>query len=109
MDKAVLEHAARAAGIPGEYHEEWDAIVRTDEKDQYGRGVLWRPHADDAEAFRLSVTLRISPSRALVEEAHHPDVQRLWQEDEIAATRHAITRAAASMDRLAEMDRLADH
>ena len=30
MDKALLESAARVAGIPGEYHEEWDAIVRSD-------------------------------------------------------------------------------
>lgn len=107
MDKALLEQAARAAGVPGEYHEEWDAIVRTDEKDQYGRGVLWRPHADDAEAFRLAVTLRIEPGRAVAEQCDHPDVHELWKKDELAATRRAILRSAASKDRLAEMDRLA--
>jgi|AXCI01.1.fsa_nt_gi hypothetical protein len=101
MDKALLESAARVAGIPGEYHEEWDAIVRSDECDQYNRGVLWRPHVDDAATFRLAVTLRIELGRAVAEQCHHPDVHELWQKDEIAATRRAVLRSAAGMDRQA--------
>lgn len=97
--KELLERAARVAGVPGEYHEEWDAIVRSDKHDKYGRGELWRPHADDGEIFRLAVALRIDPSRAVSEQCEHPDVHRLWHSDQIAATRRAILRVAASMDR----------
>lgn len=96
MRRVWLEQAARAAGIPGSYHEEWDAIVRTDEQDSFNRGVLWRPHADDAQSFRLAITLGIEPGQALADQRYQDDVVDLLREDVMAASRLAILRVAAT-------------
>ena len=96
VEKTLLEQAANVMGIPGEYHEEWNAFVRSDMKDEYGRGVLWLPHMDDAQAFHLAVTIGINPIHAIEGHRDDPEVARLLKTDLLAATRLALLRVAAS-------------
>lgn len=100
LKRELLERSARAAGIPGEYSEEWDGILRSDKHDQFGRGELWRPHTDDGETFRLVVSLQIEPHLAMSEKQDDPVVRDLLQKDVLAATRWAVLLTAAEMDRM---------
>lgn len=99
-DRELLEAAARAAGInlyvwgtPGD--ENFSDMSKVP---PFGR---WNPLADDGDALRLAVKLRITPhmdasltdaesSTGFATEAHGSDPY--------AATRRAIVRAAAAMN-----------
>lgn len=50
-DQELLEMAAKAAGIEGDYSQKIGAIVAPD---QY-----WMPHKDDGDALRLAVKLSL--------------------------------------------------
>lgn len=62
MTKHQLEQAAIAAGIAGDHHAEWDAIVCRDAKDSFGRGQIWRPHRAHGDAFALALALNMTLS-----------------------------------------------
>lgn len=96
-DRELLELAAKAAGIPGE----WDGI---------GIGILnatWNPLTDDGDALRLAVRLsmKVYPGEAYAWDATTADyrISGCCDDDECidpyAATRRAIVRAAAAICR----------
>jgi len=103
-DKALLELAAKAAGIEGEwsrwhqsYGDLWVEGVNT------GGPILWNPLADDADALRLAVKLRIDVlfwGLELINAVKGDDLQEEpYGEDPYAATRRAIVRAASEIGR----------
>ena len=84
-DRELLEAAAKAAGI------DWaDGHESTGLRDQNGK--VWNPLADDGDALRLAVKLR------LMDEVSVMDAQ-YESEDPLAATRLAIVRAAAAISK----------
>ncbi len=98
-DRELLEAAARAAGLPVEWDDRTEQTVLVDANEWAG---WWNPLIDDGEALRLAVKLRISvyhaPSGAMM--AISPDGSGRYDEDNgdpLAATRRAITRAAAEL------------
>ena len=98
-DRRLLERAARAAGI--ELWLEWDDNGPTGRYRLGYGGDTWNPLADDGDALRLAVRLRMFVDvvdgssgvqileRAFCSEAHGSDP--------LAATRRAIVRAAAEI------------
>ena len=108
-DRALLERAAKAAGI--RLHV-WGTKGRENFADMdaapYGR--LWNPLTDDGDALRLAVKLRITITYrgnaadcfAVPEEPAKawPNHVQPWDGDagdDAAATRRAIVRAAAAL------------
>lgn len=122
-DRELLELAAKAAGLPvgtdqGEYQYRdggtWVAgLYATDN----GYPLFWNPLIDDRDALRLATRLRLSLDH------NHPADQQPWvavdrtgcegchspvccveddfdEKDRGAATRRAITRAAAEIERV---------
>lgn len=97
-DRELLELAAKAAGVDVHF----DAA-------QWGRfwvngGGFWNPLADDGDAFRLAVRLRITPhidcNMTEAEWANQDNggfVGEPHFNDPLAATRRAIVRAAAEI------------
>jgi hypothetical protein len=115
-DRELLEAAARAAGIVGEYIENHDGgfyyvgcthgilIVHDD-----GLTQVWNPLDDDGDALRLACALKINIEHAetLTRKAHgvncwpvgRGDCGHIEEDlsDYNAATRRAIVRAAAAL------------
>jgi hypothetical protein len=89
-DRELLERAAKAAGIELRWHKWGD-----DEWCSLPSGVIWEPHKDDGDAFRLAVKLNIiyDMQRAV----HDLIVTEGYQPDKESAMRRAIVRAAAAM------------
>jgi hypothetical protein len=104
-DRELLELAAKAAGHKLEWH-----IPKTGSDEPHIEGIDWNPLTDDGDALRLAVRLNLqvepdsfngdtivvgnlAPGRPLkcATEPHKDDPQ--------AATRRAITRAAAEIGR----------
>jgi hypothetical protein len=92
-DRELLELAAKAAGLE----------VVTPTMLKYGQ---WNPLTDDGDALRLAVKLSIvvwecdQYDRAMVEVRHGEARGEYWElvgENRYAATRRAITRAAAEI------------
>ena len=113
-DREMLELAAMAAGLKP---DAW-LLVNCNRSDllilnEKGWHTVWNPLEDDGDALRLAVKLRIdvlfdghdSPNAHVETAANMPGlyIQPWWHEplkfDEKAATRRAITRAAAEMQR----------
>jgi hypothetical protein len=109
-DRTLLERAAKAAGIAGEWDEAYRGFVT--ERDLNGMAaVLWMPLADDATAFRLAVKLRVSVEFGedgdsgptfmagyFIENGNRLQYaieHETQAQDATAATRRAIVRAAA--------------
>ncbi len=103
-DRELLENAARAAGIEGEYvrehfayGDEWVQGINT------GAAIYWSPLADDGDAFRLAVNLGliVNMPSALGEEAtvkfYDVEIAEPIGVCRYAATRRAIVRAAAEI------------
>ena len=108
-DRKLLEDAAKAAGITGDwcrwhqsYGDEWVEGIDT------GAPFLWNPLTDDGDALRLAVKLGLTIQQgASVYVYDNPDfndtgftgleVCELTSKDPFAATRRAITRAAAEI------------
>ncbi len=92
-DRELLELAAKAAGIEGE----WSS------SGLWHRHTLWNPLTDDGDALRLAVKLRINLDlqyRGMVYATTEEfDVDAPHGPDPLAATRRAITRAAAEIGR----------
>jgi len=89
-DRELLELAAKAAGIEGE----WSS------SGLWHRHALWNPLTDDGDALRLAVklnmTLAVGIARSDAGEFTEFD---MCDTDPDAATRRAITRAAAEIGR----------
>jgi hypothetical protein len=95
-DKELLELAAKAAGIEIQWPSIGDASCRrTDTWD------IWNPLTDDGDALRLAVKLKLNISIGKVSAWSGVDgcepVQSIFEGDPYAATRRAITRAAAAI------------
>lgn len=107
-DRELLEFAAKAAGyIQTKTNDaNWFYVCVYPGFNDSGddrEWELWNPLDDDGDALRLAVKLRISPTlRALGCDAS--DTQKAmayerYRDDPYAATRRAITRAAAEIGR----------
>ena len=97
-DRELLEDAAKAAGIK---HMGWVPAGLT-----FAHCGPWNPLADDGDAFRLMVKLRLQPRQGInLVSVLHPDFKRNDENyrdhnnDPLAATRRAIVRAAAEIGR----------
>lgn len=109
-DRKLLERAAKAAGITGEWG---DVFPLGDTGDTYDFTDLfflendegiWNPLLDDGDAFRLAVKLRLDLSHfeSFVDcERRGGDIWPAYDShhggDRCAATRRAIVRAAAAL------------
>lgn len=105
-DKNLIELAAKAAGLKNYRYcpeeEGLHACIGYDDED--GCTVVWMPHLDDGDALRLAVKLRIHISPRLDHvEARFFDgaawncFKERYGDNENAATRRAIVRAAAEI------------
>ena len=105
-DRELLEQAAKAAGMEGEY---LPLGIRTYEPPHWSEdlGEFWNPLTDDGDALRLAVKLNIviwecaQYNCALVEvrygNASGELTEPIVDNDPYAATRRAIVRAAAEI------------
>lgn len=108
-DRELLEDAANAAGITGEWSTTmggWDCLIEPN-------GHAWQPIYDDGDALRLAVKRRfhVCIFSATDGDIKVPGFVEVWQEmdtdplhveyfegaDYEAATRRAIVRAAAAI------------
>jgi hypothetical protein len=99
-DETLLELAAKAAGLS---HPDGVYWVRNDTGDS------WNPLIDDGDALRLAVQLKLdvffhpSSVEAHIAGGRIPPIRHIARElydaDPYAATRRAITRAAAEIGR----------
>lgn len=109
-DRELLELAAKAAGIKAKYSDNYGdfSVGEPYSCDE----VRWNPLTDDADALRLAVKLgiEIHPDRQVSEVATAFCIYRgrqlvglntveEFKDDEMAATRRAIVRAAAVIGR----------
>lgn len=102
-DRELLEKAAKAAGI----ELSWHSVEKRFYND--ATGDEWSPLDDDGEALRLSVALGFEVYHTINNDrwtvfVGYPKQQRIvyvfeeWGDDEMAATRRAIVRAAAALE-----------
>lgn len=119
-DKELLELAAKAAGIDGSVDDEFGCGMWLRGKRNPDNSRYWSPLTDDGDAFRLAVKLRIAirlddkdavsagfsknQDGAPTVDGNGPWFWKEWingdshnNGDPYAATRRAITRAAAAM------------
>ena len=106
-DRELLEAAARAAGVVGEYVEK--IRVTTDVGREVFTGIrtgpetCWNPLTDDGDALRLAVALRLcfgpnfDGDTAVAFGNDGRNITEPYDADPYAATRRAIVRAAAAM------------
>ena len=103
-DRELLEMAAKAAGIRGEWSERGQCIVISEVGMSWEN---WRPLEDDGDALRLAVKLKL-----IVEvgscwlSKYGPVFGEDVLPDPLSATRRAIVRAAAAIG--AENDKTQD-
>ncbi len=90
-DRELLELAARGAGV--DWFDEPAAVAGIGL--HMKSGPFWNPLTDDGDALRLAVKLRIDVSPEYVWSGPWCDGGTL--KDHYAATRRAITRAAAAI------------
>lgn len=101
-DRELLEKAAKAAGIDGPlwemYPGQWCIDIRASEPN--GAPAIWNPLADDGDALRLAVKLRLTVRAGYVHTPEHGNFDegllRVKQNAD-DATRRAIVRAAAAI------------
>ena len=89
-DRELLELAAKAAGVE---HPGGDHCVNGPALWDIERKKWWRPLTDDADALRLAVKLNILWDVNI----HYTRFLDLGINDNLAATRRAIVRAAAEI------------
>jgi hypothetical protein len=105
-DRELLELASKAAGYIVQEHVACDAWAygawvyeagSAVDQDGEPKLFLWRPRDDDGDALRLAVKLRMFRIGEVwvIERTSIAE----WERDPYAATRHAITRAAAEIGR----------
>ena len=100
-DRELLELAARAAGV-GRNRWDYDEMRRLGH--MVTRRMMWNPLADNSDALWLLAKLRIDIQHldtglvaAHRRTRYSPSAVETYGEDECAATRRAITRAAAEI------------
>lgn len=86
-DKELIELAAKAAGITGTWHRSGYVAYSG------WSGSVFDPLSDDGDALRLAVKLNILWDVKV----HYTRFLDLYRHDKVAATRRAITRAAAKI------------
>lgn len=101
-DRELLELAAKAAGVDKYV---WSPVAQQHDDDWAGSTpIVWNPLADDGDALRLAVKLRIDiihyQSGVLAELIGNDDCHEENGTDPSAATRRAIVRAAAEIGKL---------
>lgn len=113
MSRELLEKAAKAAGVSA-YEMELLWLAKQAEQGReisvedvaacvefYGHEIGWNPLADDGDAFRLAVKLRLDicldPKCVQVFPFGRLPVDEEYGDDPYAATRLAIVRAAAAI------------
>ena len=101
-DRELLELAAKAAGYGyGEWTRHGIVFAAKD--------AVWNPLTDDGDALRLAVKLHINTeiwdtdnlirTNIYIKDFGHGNFQERYTTDPYAATRRAITRAAAEIGR----------
>lgn len=104
-DRELLEAAAKAAGIKGQWMAEPPDGLNEDPYFNFvlATGYIWNPLTDDGDALRLAVCLWITVTQftkhVRAEVDGQPDLHEPHGPDPIAATRRAIVRAAAEIGR----------
>jgi len=102
-DRELLELAAKAAGIEYEWDGNGRNMLRAVPFREYTNYEHWNPLTDDGDAQRLAVKLKMNVlhgSEMVVAERENPKevgVAELFKNDQYAATRRAIVRAAAAI------------
>jgi hypothetical protein len=100
-DRELIELAARAAGI----ELSWELGGYIAQVDDWSPRFRWNPLTSDADAFRLAVKLGITAhmyTTCVSAKRHRGDgvnAEEDYSQDPYAATRRAITRAAAEIGR----------
>jgi hypothetical protein len=102
-DRELLELAAKAAGIVGE----WRTLSNPNGGEYDGMWIRseyteWNPLTDDGDALRLAVTLglTINPyadGLFVSRNENERVIAQVWEGDRYAATRRAIVSAAAAI------------
>jgi hypothetical protein len=102
IDRELLELAAKAAGIEAAWSDGEGLVCRNDA----GYRFFWNPLADDGDALRLAVKLKLETEFGSnfvnVGSSHHDSEWHMARESDVdlyAATRRAIVRAAAEIGR----------
>lgn len=113
-DRELLELAAKAAGYKLHWHDRWQCFAHVEPFNIHnpptlaGQRVVWAPLDDDGDALRLAVKLGItiyppdSPGDDPTTTWAHPDSEWIVEphgNDPYGATRRAIVRAAAEIER----------
>lgn len=107
-DRELLELAAKAAGLtvwPGKWPQDEMIFVATTDTSGVVTGVAWNPLADDGDALRLAVKLRLEIGLSVDgcvyafrrHSAGHHEPMGGTPEMAYAATRRSIVRAAAQL------------
>ena len=108
-DRQLLELAAAAAGLSPDLFT-WDEqteCIKYQYKSELTDGHLWNPLTDDGDALRLAVKLGIHLQFAMdyavayAGSVHAKQFTERCGNDEKAATRRAIVRAAAEIGKAA--------
>jgi hypothetical protein len=105
-DRELLELAARAGGVKGDYLHPYGIVIGS----TFEAPVCWNPLRDDGEALRLAVKIKLQvligqgPAGDItwVMTPENPDIEGPSERhgaDANAATRRAIVRAAAEIGR----------
>lgn len=109
-DRELIAAAAKAAGYDVRWHEPWDCFVHNgpfnidNPPTLAGQRMVWLPLTDDGDALRLAVKLhlcvKVYTDAVIVGNDHTVNGKEMVHEtkgDPAAATRRAITRAAAEL------------
>lgn len=97
-DQELLELAAKAAGIEGDYSPRADAIVNEDG--------YWMPHKDDGDAFRSAVKCEIAFGKhanthwarwEYGDKVFRENAEKGGIQDPLSAARRSIVRALAEI------------
>jgi hypothetical protein len=105
-DRELLEYAAKAAGIDGEFANNGeDAPIFFHEPKTPGIYGSWNPLTDDGDALRLAVKLDLNifqahgNAYAMESEGEDNGIATAHYADKYSATRRSIIRAAAEIGR----------
>ena len=95
MERELLELAGKAADVRIRDFGNLDTLIRSDANED-GGPVYWNPLADDGDALRLAVKLNLFGDPIF---RHYRSLERFGNQvqDDYAATRRAIVRAAAQL------------
>ena len=102
-DRELLELAAKAAGMPHQWCDAWNAMAKPRPDGGFFFDKVWNPLRDDGDALRLAVKLRLDVDCAggevvvAYEQITNAHAAERVGDDPLSATRRAIVRAAAEI------------